>query len=77
MGARGIPAEWLDGIVDYPRSTGWMRQLGARLATRFPEDGQGEPTAPLPLFWPAIPARNALFLAVALAHGFRRMLPPW
>jgi hypothetical protein len=32
---------------------------------------------PLGLFWPAIPARNLLFFAVALAHGFRRMLPPY
>jgi hypothetical protein len=32
---------------------------------------------PLGLFWPAIPARNLLFFAVALAHGFRRMLPSY
>jgi ADP-ribosylglycohydrolase len=77
VGARGIPPEWVASIWDYPRSVAWMRQLGARLALRFPERGDGEPTSPLPLFWPALPARNTLFLATALAHGFRRLLPPW
>jgi ADP-ribosylglycohydrolase len=67
-GASAIPEEWLDGIVDWPRSVAWMRRLAARLA---------EQSGPLALFWPALPARNLLFLAVALAHGFRRMLPPY
>lgn len=77
-GASAIPAAWLSGIWDWPRSMTWMRALGARLAARFGEGPGADPQAgPLPLFWPAIPVRNALFLAVALAHGFRRMLPPY
>jgi ADP-ribosylglycohydrolase len=78
-GASAIPPAWLDGIVDWPRSVEWLRRLGARLSERFgaarPEDAAE--AGPLRLFWPAIPARNLLILAVALAHGFRRMLPPY
>jgi hypothetical protein len=52
----------------------------AGLAPAEPPSVDRAPAAeagPLRLFWPAIPARNLLFLAVALAHGFRRMLPPY
>lgn len=66
-GAAGIPEDWL-GIVDYPRSLSWIRQLGARLEAR------GEPLA---LCWPAVPARNVVFLVIALAIGLRRLLPPY
>lgn len=67
-GASAIPPVWLEGIMDFPRSIGWMRQLAARLA-----DSAG----PMPLFWPAIPIRNVFFLWVVLVHGFRRILPPY
>jgi ADP-ribosyl-[dinitrogen reductase] hydrolase len=69
-GAGAIPPSWLSGIVEWPRSIGWMRRLADRL---------DEPTSrgPLPLFWPALPIRNLVFLAVVLAHGFRRLLPPY
>jgi ADP-ribosylglycohydrolase len=30
-----------------------------------------------PYAWPLVPLRNALFLAVVLTHGFRRLLPPY
>jgi hypothetical protein len=76
-GAGAIPAEWLAGITDWPRSRGWLVALGDRLTTRFPESGEGAPARPLPLFWPAILPRNLLFLGIALAHGFRRMAPPY
>lgn len=66
-GAANIPAAWL-AIVDVPRSLGWIRRLGARLARRGP---------PLPLWWPIVPVRNALLLAVVLATGLRRLLPPY
>jgi hypothetical protein len=29
------------------------------------------------LFWPGLLPRNLLFLAAVLAHGFRRLLPPY
>jgi len=77
-GASAIPEPWLAGITDWPCSTRWMQRLGARLADHFGDAPATSGAAgPLPLFWPALPARNLLFLGVALAHGFRRMLPPY
>lgn len=79
-GASAIPASWLGGIRDWPRSVTWMKRLGEQLAMVFAEGkplpADGSP-GPLSLFWPAIPLRNMIFLTVALAHGFRRMLPPY
>ncbi|MBI4668238.1 MAG: ADP-ribosylglycohydrolase family protein [Elusimicrobia bacterium] len=73
-GAQGIPAEWLRGICDYPRSIGWVRELARRLHAAAVKKDM---TAPLPLAWPWVPARNAFFLAVVLGHGLRRLLPPY
>jgi len=80
-GSAKIPQAWVEGICDYPRSTPWIRELARRLHRRFGlEAGEGPgagPVTPVPLAWPAIPLRNALFLCVVLAHGFRRLLPPY
>lgn len=67
VGATQLPADWL-AIADWPRSSTWMRALASRVATRG---------APLPVFWPAIPLRNALFAAIAIAIGLRRLFPPY
>jgi ADP-ribosylglycohydrolase len=73
LGPGAIPDSWLRGIVDWPRTKAWLKRLGGRLADQH----EGLPAAPLPLFWPAIPLRNAAFLLIVLAHGFRRLLPPY
>ncbi|WNG13417.1 ADP-ribosylglycohydrolase family protein [Cystobacter fuscus] len=76
-GAGSIPPEWLEGLAEWPRSVGWLRRLGERLAARY--SGPGELAAPgaLPLFWPALLPRNLLVLGLVLGHGFRRLLPPY
>jgi ADP-ribosyl-[dinitrogen reductase] hydrolase len=66
-GEAGIPAEWL-AITDFPRSLSWIRQLAVRLAER---------SGPLPLWWPVVPVRNALFMAIVLGTGLRRLFPPY
>ena len=66
-GEPAIPPEWL-AIVDFPRSVAWIRDLAARLSAR---------SSPLPLWWPAMPLRNALFAAIVLMTGLRRLLPPY
>lgn len=66
-GETGIPAEWL-AITDFPRSLRWIRELGARLAER---------SEPLRLWWPAVPFRNVMFMAIVLCIGLRRLLPPY
>jgi ADP-ribosyl-[dinitrogen reductase] hydrolase len=35
LGAAGIPADWLDGLPEWPRSVIWMRWLAERLAQQF------------------------------------------
>jgi hypothetical protein len=54
-----------------------MKRLAGHLAETFPAEGEGVRPGPVPLFWPAVVPRNLLFLCVALAHGFRRMAPPY
>jgi ADP-ribosyl-[dinitrogen reductase] hydrolase len=71
VGAARIPSEWLDGLLEWPRSVAWMRRLAERLAD------QGAPAGPLRLFWPGLFPRNGLFLAAVLLHVFRRILPPY
>jgi hypothetical protein len=76
-GAGGIPAEWVKGLFEWPRSVGWMRKLAVRLAGRFGSEGGPAGGGPVRLCWPGLIPRNLLFLAVVLAHAFRRLLPPW
>jgi ADP-ribosyl-[dinitrogen reductase] hydrolase len=68
VGFSGLPEEWVDGLWEWPRSVTWMRQLGTSLA-----DG----TAPPRTFWPAYLVRSPLFIATVLAHGARRLAPPY
>lgn len=72
-GAGAIPQEWLDGVMEFPRTPSWIRELGARLDSA----SRGAAIAPLPLAWPWLLIRNPLFLTVVLIHGFRRLFPPY
>jgi ADP-ribosylglycohydrolase len=72
-GADGIPTEWLDRLIEWPRSRRWMRELARRLAAA----ATGEQARPLPLFWPGALLRNVIFIVIVFAHGFRRLLPPY
>jgi ADP-ribosyl-[dinitrogen reductase] hydrolase len=74
VGRAGIPAPLLDDLWEWPRSVRWLERLGAMLAaTRAPN----RVAFPLRLNVPGVLARNAFFLALVLAHGVRRLLPPW
>lgn len=69
-----IPAEWLGGIWEWPRSVHWMKRLADRLdENRKHRSGR----RPVRLFWPGLVPRNLFFLAVVLVHGSRRLLPPY
>lgn len=74
VGREGIPSEWLENLWEWPRTTAWMEQLGARLAASCSGRVNG---SSLPLNWPGLLLRNALFIPLVLAHGFRRLLPPY
>jgi ADP-ribosylglycohydrolase len=74
VGEEGIPSEWRNGIWEWPRSVAFMRQVAARLAAH---SGAESPTGPVRFFWPGVLVRNLFFLLVVLAHGFRRLAPPY
>lgn len=73
-GEQGIPAAWLDGIIDFPRSVRWIRLLAARL---LEARVSGEPAQAPHLSATGIALRNLLFMGIVLAHGLRRLLPPY
>lgn len=74
VGPAGIPLEWMNGIIDRPRSVKWVLRLGERVAAGA---WRTAPQPPVPLAVWQLPFRNAAFLLVVLAHGFRRLLPPY
>ena len=73
-GTKGIPAEWINGLWEWPRSRRFMEHLGKRLGDQKNSSAR---LGPIHYFWPALIPRNLLFLAVVLAHGFRRLAPPY
>jgi len=74
VGKAGIPQEWLDGLMEWPRSVRWMEELGQRLA-QVCSRGEAQRALPVPFY--QLFLRNLFFLLVVLAHGFRRLLPPY
>ncbi len=74
VGKDGIPAEWLLALAEWPRSVDWMERLAAQLAL---SQETGAVQRPLGLSFLPLLGRNLLFTTVVLAHGFRRLLPPY
>ena len=73
-GKQVIPGAWLDNILEWPRSVPWIETLGAAVADSFDEpSARSLPTLSIP----GILLRNVFFLCVVLAHGFRRLAPPY
>lgn len=74
VGRAGIPPHLLHSLRDWPRSTGFIERVAQRLAhARLANTRLREVRSCL--F--ATPARNLFFLGVVLAHGCRRLLPPY
>ncbi|MDQ3815426.1 MAG: ADP-ribosylglycohydrolase family protein, partial [Armatimonadota bacterium] len=74
VGKEGIPPDWLDNVCEWPRSVRWMEKLGHRLTEVC---SRGEAQRPLPLPFYQVFLRNIFFVLVVLAHGLRRLLPPY
>ena len=68
VGERGIPRDWLCGVIEWPRTMELLKRLG---------DALTEHEAPVRYFWPGCLVRNVVFLTLVLLHGFRRLLPPY
>ena len=74
VGKEGLPAEWLRDLWEWPRTPDWIERLAARLAQHGGSRTSGEA---LPLNVIGLALRNILFIPLVLAHGFRRLLPPY
>ena len=73
VGKQGIPESWLNDIIEWPRSISWLERLGSAAAA-----AEQSTAAKCPAYFvPGIVLRNVVFLIIVLAHGFRRLAPPW
>jgi len=74
VGKEGIPEQWLEKIIEWPRTVIWMESLAQQLYQSL--TGVSASKNPhLPVLGVAL--RNILFLMIVLFHGFRRMMPPY
>jgi ADP-ribosylglycohydrolase len=69
-GAQAVPERWVEGLVEFPRSIAYLRGLAHDLAHR-----KRRPTRS-PTFIPFL-LRNLIFAVIVLAHGVRRLFPPY
>ena len=74
LGPTGIPEAWVGALFDWPRSISLIQKIAERLANQMVS---AIPLGPVHYFWPGIIARNFVFLAIVLAHGLRRLAPPY
>lgn len=74
VGNAGIPADWLKGIWEWPRSAAFIERVAARLEDQM---RGSQSVGPVRYFWPGLVFRNLLFIVIVLLHGFRRLGPPY
>ena len=74
VGRAGIPESHLARLWDWPRGARWIEDA-ARNAILAADTRLPKPSSYLSPF--KLLARNLVFLGVVLAHGFRRLLPPY
>lgn len=76
VGKDGIPKEWQENLVEWPRSTKWMENLAIQLSSTLEsESKQNSKVINLPIY--QVLLRNIFFLIVVLLHGVRRIFPPY
>jgi ADP-ribosylglycohydrolase len=74
VGKSGIPEAWLRNLWDWPRGVRWI-ELAAERAVEASSKKTRASALFLPPWWLFV--RNLGFLAIVLAHGFRRLAPPY
>lgn len=79
VGKQGIPVDWLNSMMEWPRSIRWMENLAGQLTEHLEEVAGSAPVGNLRMRLPVLGLlfRNMLFLLVVLYHGLRRLLPPY
>lgn len=73
-GPDAIPHEWIDDLIEWPRSVAFIRAVAQRLTE---QKKSNQSLSEVCYFWPGVALRNLLFLVVVIFHGFRRLLPPY
>lgn len=73
-GEAGIPAEWIAGVRDWPRGLPVVLALADGLTEVA---ATGLPQPPVRYAWGGLALRNPAFVGIVLAHGLRRLLPPY
>lgn len=64
-----FPKDLLDSLRDWPWSIDFLSDCGRAAAS---------PDLPAPIVpWPLVLVRNIPFAAIVIAHGFRRLFPPY
>jgi len=74
VGKDGIPRQWRESHAEWPQSLAWIERLGTELHEAIELGSQRPPPVLSPF---ALLARNSVFATTVLAHGFRRLLPPY
>lgn len=74
VGRGGIPASRLERLWDWPRGPGWIEGAARNAIAAVQSRARRSPLYLAP--WNLV-LRNLLFLGVVLAHGFRRLAPPY
>jgi ADP-ribosyl-[dinitrogen reductase] hydrolase len=69
VGESGVPSDWVGGIVDWPHGTSYLRKIAASISD--------ESSKVSTRFSPWLALRGLAFTLLVLAHGFRRLLPPY
>lgn len=77
VGLRGIPADWVTGIVDRPHGPAYLRALARGVAAQSAA-GAGSEGGKFPSlqFSAWLFPRGLVFTTLVLFHGLRRLLPP-
>ncbi|MCF7981953.1 MAG: ADP-ribosylglycohydrolase family protein [Pseudomonadales bacterium] len=70
VGEDAIPAEWIENIMEWPRSVSLLRKVADALST-----GNNSPSGSIKYFWPVVIVRNIFMLAVVFGHIFLRLIP--
>lgn len=74
VGRAGIGPSRLERLWDWPRGVAWIELAGRNAIGAVDARTRRAPLFLAPWSWGL---RNALLLCVVLAHGFRRLLPPY
>ncbi|MBI3715994.1 MAG: ADP-ribosylglycohydrolase family protein [Betaproteobacteria bacterium] len=69
VGRRGIPDRWLNNLVDWPHSVGYLDALASALDDQAVDADAGFRFGLFP--------RSPVLTVIVLAHGLRRCLPPY